>query len=234
MHRGIVSSNWDAQENKKLPSTIRWREPINGFTHLPGIVLSVLGLMVLLHNSGPAAINKAALIIYGGSLILLYTASTVYHLLPLGETGVARLRLLDHMMIYVLIAGTYTPFCVIALQGAWGWGLLIGIWSLAFLGIFTQSMWLTAPRWIGTLYYILMGWLIVIAVIPMLKVLPVAALIWLLAGGIAYSLGALIYARKKTVFNCHCLGFHEIFHLFILAGSILHFWMIYHYILPLS
>jgi hemolysin III len=196
--------------------------------------LSVLGLVILIHNSGPAAINRAALSIYGISLILLYTASTVYHLLPLGETGVARLRLLDHMMIYVLIAGTYTPICVIALPGAWGRGLMIGIWSLAFLGVFTQGMWLNAPRWIGTLYYIVMGWLIIIAVIPMLKVMPVAALIWLLAGGITYSLGGLIYARKKTVLSCHYLGFHEIFHLFILGGSIMHFWMIYRYILPLS
>lgn len=211
-----------------------FREPGSGFTHLPGVILAIIGTIVLAMGETDSIINAASLIVYGVSLILLYTASTVYHLLPLGDIGVQRLRLLDHLMIYVLIAGTYTPVCMIALPTAWGNGIMAGIWGLAILGMLTQGLWFNAPRWVGTLYYTLMGWLIVIAIVPLIRVLPLEAVGWLVGGGLVYSIGAVIYATKKPAFVSGWLGFHELFHLFILAGSICHFWMIYRYVVPMA
>lgn len=178
--------------------------------------------------------HRISLLVYGASLLLLYTASTLYHLLPLGEVGVQRLRTLDHLMIYVLIAGTYTPLCVIGLPDLWGRSILISIWGLAVLGMLTQGVWFNAPRWVGTLYYTLMGWLIIVAVVPMVQVLPLAAVAWLVIGGVLYSIGAVIYATQKPAFAARWLGFHEIFHLFILAGSCSHYWLVYRYLLPLA
>jgi hemolysin III len=211
---------------------LRIREPVNGFTHLGGVALSILGLVVLLVASARllSALHIASFAIYGASLILLYTASSLYHLLPLRPRGVALLRRIDHMMIFVLIAGTYTPICLIALRGPWGLGLLIAAWMLAVLGIILKAAWPGAPRLLSTLFYLTMGWLVVVAFPPLLRGIPAGAVAWLAGGGALYSIGAALYALKWPK-GIRGFGFHEIFHLFVLGGSFCHFWMMFRYIL---
>lgn len=209
------------------------RDPISGFTHMAGALLSVAGLVVLVCF---AAINATAwhivsFSIFGASLVLLYTASTLYHLLPVSARGTAILRRIDHMMIYVLIAGTYTPVCLVPLRGAWGWSLLGSIWAIAIAGIILKGFWMNAPRWLSTLFYMGMGWLVVIAFWPLVNSIPSGAVWWLVAGGLMYTMGAVIYATKWTRTASKLFGFHEIFHLFVMAGSLCHFWFMLRYIL---
>ncbi len=199
-----------------------------------GALLAVLGTGILikgaLENGSPYML--IALLVYGFSLIMLYLASTLYHLLPLSEKGVAILRRLDHMMIYVLIAGTYTPLCIITMHGLWGWVLFSTIWALALVGFAMKIFWFDAPRVISTLFYVLMG-IVVVAFLPiLLNLLSVKALVWLLGGGILYLIGAVIYATKLPLLNfSREFGFHEIFHLFILGGSLCHYWFVFRFIL---
>ncbi|MDI3281268.1 MAG: hemolysin III family protein [Bacillota bacterium] len=210
------------------------RDPISALTHLAGALLSVAGLAVLIVEAAKQATARhtVSFAIYGASLILLYTASTLYHSFPAPRTGVGVLRRLDHMMIYVLIAGTYTPLCLIALAGAWRWAVLIGIWVLAGAGILLTAWWFEAPRWLSTSLYVVMGWLALIALGPLLQALPPAAFIWLLGGGVFYTLGALIYGAKRPNLS-RSFGFHEIFHLFVLAGSLSHFWLMFRFLMRL-
>ena len=201
------------------------RDPISGFTHMAGALLSVAGLVVLVCF---AAINATAwhivsFSIFGASLVLLYTASTLYHLLPVSARGTAILRRIDHMMIYVLIAGTYTPVCLVPLRGAWGWSLLGGIWAIAIVGIILKGFWMNAPRWLSTLFYMGMGWLVVIAFWPLVNSIPSGAVWWLVAGGLMYTIGAVIYATKWPRIASKLFGFHEIFHLFVMGGYFHHF-----------
>lgn len=208
------------------------RDPVNGFTHLAGALLSVAALVTLVYLASRKGTHwhVVSFAIFGASLILLYTASTLYHLLPLTEKGVRNLKRVDHMMIYVLIAGTYTPICLIALRGVWGWSILAAIWALAVLGVIMKIVWLNAPRWLSTLFYVIMGWLVVIAFPPLLKAMPPGGIFYLAAGGVMYTVGAVIYGIKKPNI-IKGFGFHEIFHLFVMAGSFNHFWMMYRYIL---
>ncbi|MBO8125855.1 MAG: hemolysin III family protein [Firmicutes bacterium] len=214
---------------------LKVRDPVSGYTHLAGVFLSVLGLVLLVYHAAisASAWHVVSFAIFGTSLILLYTASTLYHLLPVSEKGTRVLRRIDHMMIYVLIAGTYTPICLVPLRGGWGWSFLVTIWVIAVTGIILKGVWFNAPRWLSTLFYTVMGWLVVIAFLPLVKSVPVAGIGWLVAGGILYTIGAAIYGLKwprgVTLF-----GFHEIFHLFVLAGSFCHFWVMYKYILYLK
>ncbi len=208
------------------------REPMNGFTHFIGVVLSVIGTILLinisLHPYKPA--HFISLTIFGFGLILLYTTSTLYHWLKLSEEGTKKLRRADHIMIFINIAASYTPTCVIALRGSLGLGLLIAVWSVATAGIVIKIFWMNAPRWLSTSIYLLMGWLAVFVIVPLFNVLPTAALLWLFAGGLFFTIGAVIYARKKPDPYPGILGFHEIFHLFVLLGSFSHFIMMYKYI----
>lgn len=167
-------------------------------------------------------------------MILLYTASTLYHWLPFSEKGIRRLRKFDHMMIFILIAVTYTPICLIPLRGAWGWSLFGSVWGLATLGIFLKFFWLQAPRWFSTMVYIIMGWLALVAVWPLIHALQPGGLVWLLMGGIFYTMGALIYAVKKPNPWPGFVGFHEIFHVFVMLGSFSHFWLMYNYVMVLD
>ncbi|NLV15889.1 MAG: hemolysin III family protein [Syntrophomonadaceae bacterium] len=212
----------------------RLRDPVNGLTHLVGVVLSVVGAVFLIYAAAQHAQAGyvVAASIFGASLLLLYTASTLYHLLPLSDRGTAILRRVDHMMIFVLIAGTYTPLCLITLAGKWGWILLWTIWGLAAVGVAMKLFWFNAPRWFSTLFYVLMG-AIVVAFLPLLSgLLSPAAVAWIAGGGILYIIGAIIYATKLPILNCsRWFGFHEVFHLFVLGGSFCHFWFIYNYVL---
>lgn len=210
------------------------RDPVSGLTHLGGALLSVLGIVILLVATVRLKMvgHIFAASIFGLSLLLLYTASALYHLLPLSQRGVAVLRRIDHMMIYVLIAGTYTPLCLVTLQGFWGWTLLATIWAVAMVGFAMKLFWFHAPRWFSTLFYVFMG-TIVIAFFPLLTgLLAPAAIGWIAGGGILYIIGAVIYATKLPILNfSKWFGFHEVFHLFVMGGSFCHYWAMYRYIL---
>ena len=213
----------------------RVKDPVSGFSHLIGAVLSAIGLYFLVRYAAANGTvwHIVSFSIFGTSLILLYTASTLYHLLVVSERGSVILRKIDHMMIYVLIAGTYTPMCLIPLRGSWGWSILISIWGIAMVGIVLKILWFNAPRWLYTLFYLVMGWLIVIAFAPLVRTMPIGAIIWLIAGGLLYTAGAIIYGTKWPRLRSKVFGFHEVFHLFVLYGSFCHFWMMFRYVLYL-
>ncbi len=207
-------------------------ELISGLTHLAGAILSVVALGLLLHmgitNGGAAHIVGFS--IFGASLILLYVASTVYHLIPIPSKLKQIFRRIDHAMIFVLIAGTYTPICLVPLWGAWGWTLLAVIWSLAITGVIVKALWIKIPGWLSGLIYLGMGWLAVLALPVMFDLMPINGVWWMLAGGIFYSVGVIFYALEKVLKPIKWFGMHEIFHIFVLAGSFSHFWMMWKYI----
>jgi hemolysin III len=210
-----------------------FREPANSLSHLIGILLSIAGLVVLLvfSNGEPWRITSFA--IYGSSLIILYTASTLYHSLKAGDKVLKALKRFDHMAIFGLIAGTYTPVTLVTLQGGkatWGWSIFGVIWGFALLGFIFKIAWMKAPRWLYTALYVVMGWMAIIAIVPIVQTMPFGGLMWLMIGGLFYTIGAVIYALKKP--NFKYFGFHEIWHLFVLAGSISHFVMMLKYVLP--
>lgn len=201
------------------------KEPVSGFTHLAGALLSLIGTLALVvpafrHGE---MIKAVSFLIFGLSLILLYSASATYHLLRLDEKGNRVLRRIDHMMIYLLIAGTYTPICLVALPGAWGWGLLSVIGALAAAGIILTLFVLNKPRWVTVTIYITMGWLALAAFVPLVRALPLGGVVWIVLGGVFYTVGAVVYARKKPDPFPGVFGFHEVWHLFVMAGSLCHY-----------
>ncbi len=222
--------------DKRPKTKKKLREPINGLTHLAGGLLASIGLIVLLATAAGEgrADQVVAFGIFGFSLIALYTASALYHLLPLSPAGVARLRRVDHMSIFVLIAGTYTPFCLLALDGAWRAGLLGLIWGLALCGILLKLLWMDAPRWLSVALYLGMGWTALAAAPALLRVVPTGGITWVLVGGVVYSAGALVYGLKRPNPVPGVFGFHEMWHLFVLVGSACHFWAVLRYIAPLA
>jgi hemolysin III len=212
------------------------REPVNGLTHLVGGLLASVGLVALLATAASAgrADQLVAFGVFGFSLVAMYTASALYHLLPLSPHGVARMRRLDHLTIFVLIAGTYTPFCLLALDGVWGGGLLGLIWGLALCGILLKLLWMDAPRWLSVALYLGMGWVALVAAPAVFRAVPGGGMAWVLGGALAYSAGALIYGLKRPNPIPGVFGFHELWHLFVLAGSACHFWAVLRYIAPLA
>ncbi len=212
------------------------REPVNGLTHLAGGLLASIGLIVLLASATRAGRldQFVAFGVFGCSLIALYAASALYHLLPLSPTGVARLRRVDHMSIFVLIAGTYTPFCLLALDGGWRLGLLALVWGLALGGILLKLLWMDAPRWLSVALYLGMGWVAVFAAPALFRAVPTGGMAWVLAGALVYSAGALIYGLRRPNPVPGVFGFHELWHLFVIAGSACHFWAVLGYIAPLA
>lgn len=215
---------------------MKLKDPVSGLTHLAGALLSVVALVLLvcLAVRIGTAWHVVAFAIFGASLILLYTASSLYHLLPLSERGNRVLRRLDHIMIFLLIAGTYTPVCLIPLRGGWGWSLLVSVWTLALAGVVLKLFWLQAPRWLSTGIYLFMGWLIVVAFWPLIQTVPPGGVIWMAVGGLFYTVGAVIYGLKRPNLIPGVFGFHEIFHLFVIAGSFSHFWMMLRYVLYIN
>lgn len=201
------------------------RDHWSAITHLAGLLLAVIGTICLLAAGYKAGgiLFAPAFGIYGASMILLYLASTLYHWLRISEKGILVLRKFDHAMIYVLIAGSYTPICLIALSGGWRTGLLAGIWTIAIGGILLTLVYFSAPRWLTTGIYIFMGWLALVAIIPLSHTLPAAGFMWLLIGGLFYTAGGIIYGVKPSFIDLPGFGFHEIFHLFVLAGSACHY-----------
>jgi hemolysin III len=200
---------------------MRVREPFNAGSHFVGFLLAGLGTWYLLQ----AASGQAQLLafgIYGATLLLLYGASTCYHGLPLGVIGQRRLRTLDHIAIYFLIAGTYTPVAAITLRDSGGPALLAASWTIAAVGIPFKIRWLDAPVWISTGTYLGMGYLALVAVVPLAREVG-AGLGWLVAGGVAYTVGAIIYAMERPDPLPGRFGHHGLWHLLVLAGSACHF-----------
>lgn len=207
----------------------RLEEILNAITHGFGATLSIIGLIVLIaaaHFYGNIW-HQISFGIYGTSLLLLYLASTLYHSFR-NEKAKYIFKICDHAAIYLLIAGTYTPFCLVILQGALGWTVFGIIWGLTLIGITQQILFVKRFKVFSTICYIVMGWLIVLFIKPIAAVLPTAGLYWLVFGGLLYTIGAIFYLCHKLPFN------HAIWHLFVLNGSICHFITVFYFILPLN
>jgi len=208
------------------------REPVNGLTHFFAAIIAAIGLIVLIVLGWNSLVKEVSLGIYGTTLILLFAASATYHMVKAGPGILEKLRKLDHSAIYLLIAGTYTPICAIMFTGFWKWGMLTIIWSLAVIGIVVKMFVINAPRWLTAGVYIIMGWLAMIAIGEMLRVLPVGAMAWLLVGGVTYTLGAVVYITRKLDFLPGKFGFHEVWHIFVILAALAHFIAIAVYIAP--
>lgn len=208
------------------------RDPFSSYSHFIGAALSVVGLLLVLvrgAEDGAAAIAVGASVIFCFSLIALYTASSVYHFSHGGERVVRVLKKLDHSMIYVLIAGSYTPIVLKFMDYPHSLRFTAGIWAVALLGIAIKLLWINAPRFLGTILYLALGWAIVIDFDVVLR-MPAPAIALLAAGGISYTIGGIIYIAKKPNLG-KVIGFHELFHLFVLAGSICHYFLVLWYVL---
>ena len=211
------------------------KDPGSAITHFIGMLMSILAAFPLLIKTekAPNGIYLVSAIIYISSMILLYAASTLYHTLNVSKKVNRILKKIDHMMISVLIAGTYTPICLLVLEKPLGYLLLLIIWSFAFIGILIKAFWVTCPKWFSSILYIAMGWTCVLAFAQLLEALPPAAFGWLLGGGIIYTVGGIIYALKIPVFekiHKH-FGTHEVFHLLVMGGSFCHFVFMYIFVI---
>lgn len=200
-------------------------EPLSSLTHFVGSLFSIAGLVLLVVFAAQrgTAIQVVSFSIYGTALILLYVASTLYHIVPMHRKVKEQFKTLDHSMIFVLIAGTYTPLCLVVLGGAWGWSLFGVIWGLALIGIALKLFWKSMPAAVSLSNYICMGWLAVIAFLPLYNSLPISGLLWLLGGGIAYTVGAVFFAFENRRKPARYFGYHEWFHVFVMLGSVCHF-----------
>lgn len=211
------------------------KDPGSAITHFIGLVMAVIASVPLIVKAvhQPGVLPTAATVIYAVSLILLYLASTLYHTFDRTERVNKGLKKFDHMMISILIAGTYTPVCLLALGGRTGIILLSIVWTLAIGGIILKALWIYCPKWVSSVLYIGMGWTCVLAFPKLLHTMSAPAFFWLLTGGIIYTVGGVIYALKLPLFNkAHkYFGSHEIFHLFVMGGSICHFILVYRYLL---
>ncbi|MCS6992438.1 MAG: hemolysin III family protein [Anaerolineales bacterium] len=201
----------------------RLREPFSGLTHLGGAVAALLGQIALLAVAASGVEKFVSVLVYGLSLVGLFSASAAYHLVNTGPKVTAFLRKLDHAAIYLLIAGTYTPFCINAFSGFYRWGLLAIVWGIAVTGILVKLFYMGAPRWLTAGIYVLMGWLCLVAAGEMMTALTPFTLGWLAAGGVIYTLGAVVYAAKLFDFVPGKFGFHEVWHIFVLLGALAHF-----------
>ena len=206
--------------------TITIREPGSALTHFAGAILAIFAAFPLLIKAAIRgnALTVTAMAVFMSSMFLLYCASTLYHSISLTGAALKKFRKMDHMMIFVLIAGSYTPVCMLSLEQKKGRMLLFAIWGLALTGMAFKAFWITCPKWLSSIIYIGMGWTCVFVFGDLLEVLSAGAFGWLLAGGIIYTAGGLVYALKIPLFSAKkYFGNHELFHLFVLGGSICHF-----------
>lgn len=210
------------------------REPGSAITHFIAMMMAVFASVPLLVKAGldSGTRNFFAMAVFMGSMILLYAASATYHSVDLSGRELKIFKRIDHMMIFVLIAGSYTPVCLIILGGKLGYSLLALVWGIALIGMLIKAFWVTCPKWFSSVIYIAMGWVVVFAFGPLVHSLTTPAFLWLLAGGIIYTIGGIIYALKLPLFNSlhKTFGSHEIFHLFVMGGSVCHFIFMYCYV----
>lgn len=213
---------------------LKLKDPGSAITHFIAMIAAIGASVPLLLKAsrGTEKLHVLALAIFIDSMILLYAASTLYHTLDISEKVNRILKKIDHMMIFVLIAGTYTPVCMIVLGNKTGWMLLGLVWGIAAAGILLQMIWIDCPKWFSSIIYIAMGWICVLAMTQLVAALQGAAFWWLLSGGIIYTIGGVIYALKLPIFNKKHKNFgsHEIFHLFVMAGSLCHYIMMYQFV----
>ncbi len=210
------------------------REPGSAITHFIGMMMAIVAAAPLLVKAALDADMTAlvAMTVFIGSMVALYGASAVYHSVTVKENILKVFRKLDHMMIFVLIAGSYTPVCLVVLGGRMGYTLLAVVWGITVVGMVVKACWITCPKWFSSLVYIAMGWVCLAVFGTLWNTLPHSAFLWLLAGGIVYTAGGVIYALKLPIFNARhkYFGSHEIFHLFVMGGSICHFVFMYLYV----
>ncbi len=204
------------------------REPISGLMHLVAAVVAAFGLAGLLYVSRDDLLKGISLLVYGLSLIVMFSASAAYHLARLRQG----LRKFDHSAIYLLIAGTYTPICFHFFTGFWRWGVLGIIWAMALVGITVKLFVINAPRWVTSGVYLAMGWLSIVAIKEILAAMPPGALVWLVAGGLFFTVGAVVYMIKKPNFYPGIFGFHELWHIFVTLGCLSHFIVMAAFIAP--
>jgi len=208
---------------------LRFKEPVNTWTHLITCLFAVVGLIVLLVESSGVG-KTVAMIVYGISMIVLFLASSLYHAIYTTPKKELWLRKFDHVSIFLLIAGTYTPVFAFALDGAWRVTMLTVVWSLAAVGMILKLFFMGMPRYISTIFYVALGWIAVVPFVKMIDTMPTGAITLMVLGGVAYTIGAIIYGTKKFDFFPNRFGHHEIFHLWVSAGAVLHFFMVERYI----
>lgn len=218
-----------------MTSALRLREPASAITHFIAMVLAIVGLVpaILKALSNLNTTGVWAVTIFMCSMILLYASSATYHGINIGGKVLEYFKKLDHMMIFVLIAGTYTPVCLLVLEGWAGKGLLIAVWTLAAIGIGIKAFWINCPKWFSSVIYIGMGWTCLACFKQILDALETKAFVWLLIGGIIYTLGGVVYSLKIPGFDEKHKNFntHDIFHLFVMGGSLCHFIFIYFFVI---
>ncbi|OOM11085.1 PAQR family membrane homeostasis protein TrhA [Clostridium saccharobutylicum] len=210
------------------------REPVNGLTHFVGAVLSLFALVAMIfkaYERGSSTTTFLSVIFFGVSMILLYSASATYHSVIANDKVIKALKRLDHSMIFILIAGSYAPFCLVALDGKIGMNLFLAVTICAVIGITFKICWITCPRWVSSVMYIGIGWFAIFAIYPMSQVLSIAGLMWLILGGLMYTIGGVIYALKSEKIRIGIFGRHEIFHVFIMVGTLCHFICVFVYII---
>lgn len=208
----------------------KFREPFSGLSHLAAAAAAAAGLAGLLVFGRMDALTTASVVLYGVSLILMFSASAAYHLVSARASVTLLLRRLDHSAIYLLIAGTYTPICLFFFSGFWKWGLLGVVWAIGLAGVAVKLFVIHSRRWVNAGIYLLMGWLGIAAIREMVTAMPAGALAWLAAGGLFFTVGALVYAFKWPRLRPPAFGFHEAWHLFVILGCLCHFIVIARYI----
>ncbi|MFH2093203.1 MAG: hemolysin III family protein [Pseudomonadota bacterium] len=210
-----------------------FREPVNTISHMAGAVASIaaLALMVVFAALRADVWHIVSFSVFGATLILMYTASFLYHGLKLSEKSLLVFKRIDHIMIFMVIAGSYTPVCLVPLRGPWGWSIFGIVWGMALSGIVLKVFFIHVPRWISTMIYLIMGWMCVIAIYPLVKTLEPVGLFWLGLSGLFYTLGAIVYSIRRPDPFPGMFGFHEIWHLFVLSGSACHFWLVFRYLM---
>ena len=210
------------------------REPGSALTHFIAMLLALCAAVPLLVRAAVHSGVKSltAMTVFMISMVLLYAASTIYHSVNCSGRVLRIFRKMDHMMIFILIAGTYTPVCLLTLPKPSGLMLLAAVWGIALVGIFIKGFWITCPKWFSSVLYIAMGWSCLSVLGQLFSLLPLHALLWLLAGGLIYTAGGIIYALRLPLFDARhpMFGLHEIFHLFVMAGSLCHFVFMFCYL----
>lgn len=199
------------------------KEPVSAYTHFAGFAAGVAGLVVLILLAAGDAPKTVAVTLFGGTLVLLFLASASYHFFDLGEGGNRWLRRLDHAAIFLFIAGSYIPPMIHTLDGAWRVAMISVVGGLAVAGVVMKLFWLGGPRWLTTAFYLALGWVVVVPAYQILPRLTPNGLLWVTLGGLIYTAGAVVYARKRPDPLPGVFGFHEVWHLFVLGGAASHF-----------
>lgn len=213
---------------------LKMKEPVSTWTHFIPFLAGIVGLVFLIIESLHNPSKMVTMTIFGASIILLYGASSIYHWVQTTPEKELILRKIDHMAIFLLIAGTYTPVLYYGLEGTWKWVMLLAVWVLSFIGMAMKIWFMKLPRSVSTTFYLALGWLAIVPFYKLIENLPLEAVILMVAGGAAYTVGGIIYGTKKLNFIPNKFGFHEVFHIFVALGTLLHYFMIFFYVAPLS